>query len=233
MAWKIHRIVIMFRFIVFLSACIFTNAIPLHGTVCAQDPTPKSHRREILFGGGFLIPTHPDVYADAATGIGVKAETGLGFVLSDQITMAGWIGVGYVPAGYKFEPEFLEICSDQYEFESLIYFYGMSDVRMYTVPDEDQEVRPYILAGAGIWNARQKSTFTERDLENFQCIILQKDEDKTSKWSLAASGGFGLDVSIEDKNFTLLFQAKYLWVMDAIFDNMQNVVVEMIAAFRL
>jgi hypothetical protein len=233
MTRKLYSITSIFRTGAFAFISAFLIMTPVFGEVCAQDSLSTSHSKEILFGGGFIIPLHPEVYSDAATGIGIEAEAGLGFVISDQITLTGLLGIGHIPAGYKIEPEYLEICSDQYKFESLLLLFGMCDARMYTVPNENQQVRPYVLAGAGVLNANQKSIFTERDIESFRCIILDGYEKRISKWSLMANGGFGLDVSLEDKNFTMLFQARYIWVMDAIFENMQNIVVEMMACIHL
>jgi hypothetical protein len=231
MAWKSPGITSILRSGVTPAVCALLLLVPCAGA--AQNALLQSQEKDVFFGGGFIIPIHPEVYTDAATGIGVRTITGLGVVLSDRFTVTGQFGIGYVPAGYKIEPEFLELCSDQYEFESLIFLYGMSDLRIYTVPDENRQVRPYILAGTGIWNTRQNTTFTARDSLNYQCIILDESSETISKWSIAANGGFGLEISIEQAPFNLFIQARYFWVKDAIFKNMQNIMVEMVASFHL
>jgi hypothetical protein len=208
--------------------------IALSEPVHCKDQDSASPVTEILVDGGFIIPIHPEDYADAATGIGIETGAGVGFTVSNHVVFSSRFGIGYVPSGYKIEPEVLEICSDQYEFESLIFFYGMGDWRIYTVSDKSQQLRPYLLAGAGLWNARQKFVFTERDFDTdtFQCTIQEESSKKISKWSFAANGGFGLEISIDKAPFDLLIQARYLWVNKAIFENMQNIVVEMVACFR-
>jgi hypothetical protein len=225
------RVIIRYGILASISAIVMVT-IPFDKG-CAEESQPSSPVKEILFGGGFIVPIHPEEYADAATGIGVRAEAGLGFYISKYVAFYSRIGIGYMPAGYKIEPEFLEICSDQYTFESIVFLHGMGDLRIYLLPDENHQIRPFILSGAGVLNARQKTTFTTRDMENFRCIILDEREEKISKWSFAANGGFGMQISIEDVPFQLIFQSRYMWVKDAIFDNMQNIVVEMAAVIHL